>query len=135
MGLEGGGGVEPIRRGAGIVRYGYPQLDSRKDGQGARPEWVADVDAIFFCPHAADSTCDCRKPKPGLLKQIAERFNVDLTGCQAWGRSAGFAGGRGGGLRAIWCLPEGIADQDDPALPPGTRDLPTLAAVVAELTI
>ena len=38
------------------------------------------LDAIFFCPHAADSTCECRKPKPGLLLQIAERFNVDLGG-------------------------------------------------------
>ena len=38
------------------------------------------LDGIFFCPHAADSTCDCRKPKPGMFRQIAERFNVDLRG-------------------------------------------------------
>ena len=25
------------------------------------------IDAIFFCPHAADSKCACRKPKPGML--------------------------------------------------------------------
>ncbi len=29
------------------------------------------IDAIFFCPHAADADCDCRKPKPGLLLEIA----------------------------------------------------------------
>ena len=35
-------------------------------------------DAIFFCPHTADSTCACRKPKPGMFLQIAERFNADM---------------------------------------------------------
>ena len=36
------------------------------------------VDAVFFCPHASDEGCDCRKPKPGLMLQIAERFGVSL---------------------------------------------------------
>ena len=36
------------------------------------------IDAIFFCPHAADSECDCRKPKPGMLLEIGRRFNVPL---------------------------------------------------------
>ena len=27
------------------------------------------VDAIFFCPHTADSSCECRKPKPGMLRR------------------------------------------------------------------
>lgn len=25
------------------------------------------IDAVFYCPHAPDEDCDCRKPKPGLL--------------------------------------------------------------------
>jgi D-glycero-D-manno-heptose 1,7-bisphosphate phosphatase len=36
------------------------------------------IDAIFFCPHAADAGCNCRKPRSGLLDEIARRFNVDL---------------------------------------------------------
>ena len=28
------------------------------------------IDAVFFCPHAADSDCECRKPKPGMLADI-----------------------------------------------------------------
>lgn len=39
----------------------------------------AHVDDIFYCPHHPDDNCDCRKPKPGLLLQIAEKFNIDLT--------------------------------------------------------
>ncbi len=38
----------------------------------------AHIDAIFYCPHAADAQCDCRKPRPGMLLSIAERFEVSL---------------------------------------------------------
>lgn len=37
------------------------------------------VDAVFFCPHSADAGCDCHKPRPGLLLQIAERYGVELA--------------------------------------------------------
>ena len=36
------------------------------------------VDAIFFCPHGPKDNCDCRKPKPGMLLEIGQRFNVSL---------------------------------------------------------
>jgi D-glycero-D-manno-heptose 1,7-bisphosphate phosphatase len=38
------------------------------------------IDAIFYCPHAPDEGCTCRKPEPGLLFQIQERYGVTLTG-------------------------------------------------------
>ncbi len=34
------------------------------------------IDAVFFCPHAPEDNCECRKPAPGLFQQIAERFGV-----------------------------------------------------------
>jgi D-glycero-D-manno-heptose 1,7-bisphosphate phosphatase len=94
------------------------------------------LDAIFFCPHAADSTCTCRKPKPGMFQQIAERFNVDLKGAPVVGDSlrdlqAGMA---------LGCAPylvltgKGRKTEQDPALPEGTQVFPDLAAVVAQLT-
>jgi D-glycero-D-manno-heptose 1,7-bisphosphate phosphatase len=45
------------------------------------------IDAVFYCPHAAESQCECRKPKAGLFLQIAERFHVDLIGVPAIGDS------------------------------------------------
>lgn len=47
------------------------------------------LDGIFFCPHHPDKgypeenplykiDCECRKPKAGLLREAAERFNIDL---------------------------------------------------------
>ena len=38
------------------------------------------IDAVFYCPHSPDEGCNCRKPLPGLLEQIADRFGVELKG-------------------------------------------------------
>lgn len=46
------------------------QLVSEKGGN---------ITAIYFCPHGANSDCDCRKPEAGLLKAFAADFHVDLT--------------------------------------------------------
>lgn len=40
----------------------------------------ARIDAVFYCPHAPDEGCHCRKPAPGLLEQIAERYGMPLAG-------------------------------------------------------
>ncbi|MBT9458401.1 MAG: D-glycero-beta-D-manno-heptose 1,7-bisphosphate 7-phosphatase [Burkholderiaceae bacterium] len=37
------------------------------------------IDAAFFCPHTPEEGCLCRKPLPGLIEQIGERFGVDLS--------------------------------------------------------
>ena len=36
------------------------------------------IDALFFCPHGPKDGCDCRKPKPGLLTEIGNRFQTGL---------------------------------------------------------
>jgi D-glycero-D-manno-heptose 1,7-bisphosphate phosphatase len=41
-------------------------------GKGAR------IDAVFFCPHAPEDHCDCRKPLPGMMRDIGLRYGVDL---------------------------------------------------------
>lgn len=43
------------------------------------------IDAVFFCPHPADSQCECRKPKAGMFREIAQRYHMDLTGVAAIG--------------------------------------------------
>ena len=35
------------------------------------------IDAILFCPHRAEENCECRKPKPGLMHEIANRYHKD----------------------------------------------------------
>ncbi len=85
------------------------------------------IEAVFFCPHSPDEGCDCRKPKPGLFRQIADRYGIDLAGVPVVGDSlrdlqAGAAmgcephlvlTGAGAACRGVNPLP--------PEYPPGTR--------------
>jgi D-glycero-D-manno-heptose 1,7-bisphosphate phosphatase len=45
------------------------------------------IDALFYCPHSADSNCGCRKPKAGMLEEIERRFGIDLKGAPNVGDS------------------------------------------------
>jgi D-glycero-D-manno-heptose 1,7-bisphosphate phosphatase len=85
------------------------------------------IDAIFFCPHAQDANCDCRKPRAGLLEEIARRFNVDLRGVPSVGdalrdlQASAVVGatpilvltGKGAKTREAGGLPEGTQVYDD----------------------
>jgi D-glycero-D-manno-heptose 1,7-bisphosphate phosphatase len=92
----------------------------------------ADIDAIFFCPHAAIDNCDCRKPKSGMFEEISKRFKLSLKGVPTVGDSlrdlqAGFNSG---------CLPylvltgKGEKTRETGGLPPGTQVFPDLASMV-----
>ncbi|MDR7050428.1 D-glycero-D-manno-heptose 1,7-bisphosphate phosphatase [Duganella sp. 3397] len=95
----------------------------------------ADIDAVFFCPHSAADNCDCRKPKPGMFTEIAQRYKVSLKGVPVVGDSlrdlqAGYVSG---------CTPylvltgKGEKTQATGGLPPGTQVFADLAAMVAQL--
>jgi D-glycero-D-manno-heptose 1,7-bisphosphate phosphatase len=45
------------------------------------------ISGIIFCPHGPDDGCDCRKPKPGMLQEIAQRLETSLQGVPAVGDS------------------------------------------------
>lgn len=72
------------------------------------------VDAIDFCPHHPDSgfsgevkelkfDCICRKPKPGMLIRMAERYNIDLSASWMIGDSwRDVEAGISAGCRAIY---------------------------------
>ena len=47
----------------------FDQLDS----EGAR------IDAIYYCPHAPEDNCDCRKPKTKMIKNACKDFPIDLA--------------------------------------------------------
>ena len=36
------------------------------------------LDAVFFCPHTPEDGCSCRKPLPGMMRDIGQRYGVDL---------------------------------------------------------
>jgi D-glycero-D-manno-heptose 1,7-bisphosphate phosphatase len=39
---------------------------------------AAHVDGVYYCPHASNDGCDCRKPKPGMLERAAREHGLDL---------------------------------------------------------
>ncbi len=39
----------------------------------------SDIGLITYCPHGPDDNCECRKPKPGLLRQIGRHYDYDLN--------------------------------------------------------
>ena len=51
----------------------HARMHQELQAQGGR------IDAVFFCPHAATEQCECRKPAPGLMHDIGERYGVDLA--------------------------------------------------------
>jgi histidinol-phosphate phosphatase family protein len=56
------------------------------------------MSAAYYCIHRPDDNCICRKPKPGLLQNAAEDYNIDLSRSIFIGDSdtdiqAGLAGG------------------------------------------
>ena len=48
----------------------------------------AAIDAFRYCPHDHADACDCRKPKPGLLRMLADDLDIDLERSWMVGDSA-----------------------------------------------
>ena len=51
----------------------HAHMNKLMQAQGAR------LDAVFFCPHTPEEQCECRKPLPGMMLEIGERYGVDLA--------------------------------------------------------
>ena len=93
------------------------------------------IDAVFFCPHAADSNCECRKPKPGMLREIAARLDVELDGVPMIGDSLrDLEAAAAAGARPVLVLTgKGRKTRDEGGLPPATEVVADLAAIAARL--
>jgi len=94
------------------------------------------IDALFFCPHAADSKCDCRKPKPGMFEEISRRFNMDLKGVPAIGDSLRDlqAATAMGAIPVLVRTGKGEKTLEAGGLPEGTLVFADLAEAVRHLT-
>jgi D-glycero-D-manno-heptose 1,7-bisphosphate phosphatase len=93
------------------------------------------VDAFFFCPHAADAACRCRKPEPGMLLEIARRFNVSLENTYMAGDALrDVQAAAAAGARPVLVLTgRGRKTHEAGGLPPGTAVFESLAAFAEHL--
>ncbi|OBY88085.1 MULTISPECIES: D-glycero-beta-D-manno-heptose 1,7-bisphosphate 7-phosphatase [unclassified Pseudomonas] len=122
---------------SGIAR-GYYDLATLESMHARLRELVAEqggeLGMVVYCPHGPDDGCDCRKPKPGMLRQIAQHYGVDLKG--VW-----FVGDSRGDLDAalaVDCLPVLVKTGKGErtlakTLPEGTLVFDDLAAVADHL--
>ena len=93
------------------------------------------IDAVFYCPHAADSNCNCRKPKPGMLVRIGGCFNADLSGVPAIGDSLrDLAASAAVGAQPMLVLTgKGERTREEESLPENTLIFADLAAAVEHI--
>ena len=93
------------------------------------------IDAVFYCPHAQEANCECRKPRAGLLEDIGRRFNTELKDVPSIGDSLrDLQAAVSVGAQPILVLTgKGGKTQRDGGLPPGTKVYPDLAAAVQSL--
>jgi D-glycero-D-manno-heptose 1,7-bisphosphate phosphatase len=93
------------------------------------------IDAIFFCPHRSEDRCACRKPQPGMLLEVARRFNVPLDETYMVGDAQrDLEAAAAAGAKPVLVLTgKGAQTRADGKLPPGTRVFPDLAAFAAHL--
>jgi D-glycero-D-manno-heptose 1,7-bisphosphate phosphatase len=73
---------------AGVARGYFPEAvihEVHASLRAAMHDGGAQLDAIYFCPHHPSlgeppyrMECDCRKPKPGLLKRAESDLGIDL---------------------------------------------------------
>jgi len=93
------------------------------------------IDAFFFCPHAADSACPCRKPQPGMLLEVARRFNIALADTYMVGDALrDVQAASAAGARPVLVLSgKGQKTQAEGDLPPGTQVFQDLAAFAEHL--
>ncbi|MCJ1879153.1 D-glycero-beta-D-manno-heptose 1,7-bisphosphate 7-phosphatase [Pseudomonas nitroreducens] len=122
---------------SGIAR-GYYDLATLESMHARLRELVAEqggeLGMVVYCPHGPDDGCDCRKPKPGMLRQIAQHYGADLKG--VW-----FVGDSRGDLDAalaVDCLPVLVKTGKGErtlakTLPEGTLVFDDLAAVADHL--
>jgi D-glycero-D-manno-heptose 1,7-bisphosphate phosphatase len=90
------------------------------------------IDAVFFCPHADEAHCDCRKPRSGLLEEISHRFNVNLKDVPSIGDAQrDLEAAAAVGAQPILVLTgKGEKTRAAGALPPGTLVYSDLAEAV-----
>lgn len=78
---EAGFGLAVLTNQSGIGRGYYTEEDMHRVHARMRELLEAErvfLDGIYFCPHAPQAGCSCRKPEPGLAEQAARELGFSL---------------------------------------------------------
>jgi D-glycero-D-manno-heptose 1,7-bisphosphate phosphatase len=89
------------------------------------------IDAVFYCPHAEEAGCRCRKPATGMFEEIAERYGLhDLRGVAAVGDGMRdmLAARKAGATPVLVRTGKGLETESAGGLPQGVQLFKDLAA-------
>ena len=81
---DAGYGIIFISNQAGISRGAMTADDFEKVQDKMKndlKEMGVEILASYYCPHGWDSTCECRKPRAGMLYQAQKDYSIDLSKC------------------------------------------------------
>ena len=94
------------------------------------------LDGIYVCCHDDADSCECRKPKPGLLLRAAREHKIDLPGSYMIGdRWRDIGAGAAAGCATVW-IDRGYDEKKPEEAPDLIADsLFTAARWIAERTI
>jgi D-glycero-D-manno-heptose 1,7-bisphosphate phosphatase len=102
---------------SGIARGIYSEQDYAAFTQALRVELAlggVHLDEVYHCPHLEDAalpmyaqSCDCRKPRPGMLLQAQREFEIDMGASLMVGdRLSDLQAGRNAGLARCYLIAE-----------------------------
>jgi D-glycero-D-manno-heptose 1,7-bisphosphate phosphatase len=87
----------------------------------------AALDDINFCPHFTKLGCECRKPKPGMIKDAAAKFGIDLARSVMVGdRETDVQTGIAAGVTPLFVLSGPDSEEQKQKVPAGTLIFPSL---------
>lgn len=72
-----------------------------------------EIKEIAYCPHHPDITgeCECRKPKPGMILDLASKYSIDLKNSILIGdKQSDIDAGKNAGVGKTYLVNQGILD-------------------------
>jgi D-glycero-D-manno-heptose 1,7-bisphosphate phosphatase len=68
---------------SGVARGYFPESLIQQVNERMQHELSAAgayVDGIYYCPHSSADSCNCRKPKTGMIERASQEHNLDVPG-------------------------------------------------------
>ena len=115
----------------GLFGVGDVEAVNAEMGKQLRQQAGAHIDANYFCPFHPEAVVpayrgdhEWRKPRPGMLKQAAADFNLDLSQCWLIGdQPRDIAAGRAVGCRTILLRDLSVHTGTAPSAPPDEPEI------------
>jgi len=70
-----------------------------------------EIKEVAFCPHHPDENCECRKPKPAMILNLAKKYNINLKNSIMIGdKLSDIKAGKNAGIRKNYLVKDSLFD-------------------------